>query len=811
MAKWDELQQDFSGGEVGPRFIMRDDTAAHGKSALKMLNFIPTLQGTAVRTPGSTFLQEIDATYARIIPYITPTNAKALVVMKPAVGAVQGDMEIIEGIDAATNPSTLSSMRALDTLQEIRTNVVPNGNLEGFNPWIMSPDGQYTGGNGNLLGWAYDDKIFKGSPRDWKYPEEADTISMINIFTLPADLVPASTLILNAHITYQANRTSDELEGNGTSVMEVRVGTGSDPTTGLIFTQPLNLPVGGRWDQTVGVPGQVQPGDVMWIQFITTAQRKDSNSISDPIMWLRTLKLVGLVSRQVNTTPLLASVPYTEDELKDVQFVQSPYPGSAGGDRGKELVMVHPNYTPKRLYFVAPDYVFGDIFTDDPSQHYGQFNWDTQGYPAACTSFMGRLVLGGSTVDPFLGSSDGANTETVWATVVGQWNKFTTTPAYADYPVDGRAILATDSVTFTAIYRSPIKWLAGQKQLLVGAESMEYTASADGIFQVGDLGVEMQTTHGSSSVQPVGMGQYVVFPAEAGTKLRALQYLEDDKGWVAPDLTLLHPELFSSGIVRMVRMRNPMQLVVVVKGDGDVAILSQDTYAQVQGWSRLSLGGNVIDAAVLTDENGSDVLYLLIRRTDENGAAVLYLEAISNWVEGVQYRYVNSNALIINASTTNIIGTPGDPTGQLGHLEGQRVQVVGDGQFLGTYLVTNYAVILIDDAGLPIQVQTALVGLAMACQLDTLPLITKDPGSKKRYNKITVRTLNSSRPMINGERPADRDPSTFQNQSQYRDIIYDNEVAVLGTTVGQVISVTETVPIRLEVTGIFGAVKGDEL
>ena len=89
MAKYHEVQRDFSGGEVSGRMFMRDDLQLHTKSLLVMENMMPTLQGTALRTPGSRFLWEFldteDATttHGRIIPYITPNNNYSLLEIVP--------------------------------------------------------------------------------------------------------------------------------------------------------------------------------------------------------------------------------------------------------------------------------------------------------------------------------------------------------------------------------------------------------------------------------------------------------------------------------------------------------------------------------------------------------------------------------------------------------------------------------------------------------------------------------------------------------------------------------------------------------
>jgi hypothetical protein len=92
-----------------------------------------------------------------------------------------------------------------------------------------------------------------------------------------------------------------------------------------------------------------------------------------------------------------------------------------------------------------------------------------------------------------------------------------------------------------------------------------------------------------------------------------------------------------------------------------------------------------------------------------------------------------------------------------------------------------------------------------------MPIIGQDPGAVKRYSKIYVRTIFSSRPIINGERPADRDPLTLQDESQSIDLFRDNQVAQLGWSQTQPISIRETLPVRCEIIGIFGTVKGNSL
>ena len=76
-----KIQADFSGGEISTRLAMRQETEVYNKSVQVMENFMPTLQGTAERTPGTRYLETITAVNneTRIIPYLTPANDRAIV------------------------------------------------------------------------------------------------------------------------------------------------------------------------------------------------------------------------------------------------------------------------------------------------------------------------------------------------------------------------------------------------------------------------------------------------------------------------------------------------------------------------------------------------------------------------------------------------------------------------------------------------------------------------------------------------------------------------------------------------------------
>ena len=809
-----KLQRDFSGGEIGPRMLMRDDTELHARSLLQMENFMPTLQGTAVRSPGSKFIQAITQTApglptnARILPYITPFGGKALVVLTPhngetGGGEIFGDLTILDNITGdADAPTSALNYRY----------IVPNGELVGDDNWDLDPPEYIC--KGNRQGWIVSQGWFNLAMRVGHHNPGCSATNgiMTAQFTMPSvadgGSYPADHIIISPDIFYNGNFGNKDY---GISV-QFRVGTGTTEGVDVsdIYLGPEidTLKAGGpHFIQNIVVSGSFTENQVLYISLkvkALTGPGNDGDAVSQPEFVANKLDVLSLHTATISGNEILGVVPYTADELDDVHFVQSPYVATdlLNQEPAKELVMTHSNHPPMRLYYnpTATGYVFEEIFTDDLTQFYGQWDWDTKGYPATCGSYLGRLILAGSSTTAATGPQlvNGASTETVWGTKVGDWSHFSDPDALVDL-----GVVPTDSISFTAIYRSPIQWVQGQKELLIGAAEVEYTASGEGIFQPADLGVFLQSTHGSNRVQPVPMGQYVLFPAESGKKVRALQFSAQDDGWTSPDQTLAHPGLLSSGIKRMVRMRNPHQMCAVVMGNGQMALYHIDTDAGIQGWSRTAMGGSVRDVAVLSNQDGVDILFMIVRRR-VNGVANLYIEAIPSWTVSDEWSYLTSSVTQIAPVATNII------TG-LEHLEGRDVQVVADANFLGTYTVTAGAITLVNQIAEDIDFVEATVGLAMPCSLKTLPLITDDPTSKKRYTSINVRTLASTRPMINGERASDRDPLSPLGLSQRLDTVYDNTVAVLGSDKYQTIEVTETLPLRLEVVGIFGKIKESSL
>ena len=784
--KFTHIQRSFSGGEISPKMLMRADTEAYKQSALEMTNFMPTMQGGAQRMPGTRFVmevteeedeEEIPATVGRIIPYLTSGNERSLVVLTPEV--IQLFLNITDNLDSSVAINTISGSTIT-----YRQQIVPNGSFnDGAQPWFLNPE-EYISANGEgPLGCIWRPNYMIISPRFYKVSSDHEVCTIRS----SAEVVDETDRVT---IDYDIDYFANPPDAHGSYTFLIQVSPNSNfsspiysqqfsdqefPTPGSTFIRQIN----------VDLPTTEWTG-TLYFRIVATALTSAEDKYSNPQFRVNHFHIfANRVAELVGTDGL--ATPYTAEDLPDLQYVQSPY-------ADKELVIVHPKYAPRRLFFDTdlgtPAYVFEVIpFTNAPTI------WSSNNYPAACSAYHGRLVLAGSqsfkvpTGDPVSSAA-----ETVWTTKVGEWTEFS----------DPEDVNPNDSVEFTATFRSPIQWVHGHKALLIGSTEYEYIASGDGIYSPGDLGVDLHSTHGSNNVQPAAFGNAILFPSDSGTKVRSMRYNADDAGWIAPDLTLMNPEICHPKIVRMVRLRNPHQMCLVVLASGDIAIFHSEN--DVVGWSRYRLaGGSVEDICIVGSSTGFDVPFLLVRR-DIDDVTRLYLEAIPSFTE------VDSTGWEYTASSIKFnFETPTDTLTGLDHLEGKLVTVYDQNRYVGFFTVTDGTVVLDDQAEGTTTMTSCVVGLTHLCILRTLPPEVADPGAMNRYSSFAVRVVGSSLPVINGERPADRSPLTPHGLSEGLEDLADVAVRTTGWNPYQSIEILERTPKRCEVIGIYGNLKSNSL
>jgi hypothetical protein len=211
---------------------------------------------------------------------------------------------------------------------------------------------------------------------------------------------------------------------------------------------------------------------------------------------------------------------------------------------------------------------------------------DTTGFPETVSFFEERLVFGGSTSYP----------QTVWASEAGNYEGFDIGDSSASnafiYTIAGNRV-------------NKIRFLTpGGRDLIVG--------TAGGEFKIGrptgeplkpdNVQVQLQTTFGTHTTQPVQIGNAVLFVQRQQRKVREFAYNFQDDAYIAPDMTLLAEHITEGGIVDVDYAQEPDSVYWAVRTDGTLLGMTYQREQDVIAWHKHIIGGKAANCTItLTD------------------------------------------------------------------------------------------------------------------------------------------------------------------------------------------------------------------
>ncbi len=420
-------------------------------------------------------------------------------------------------------------------------------------------------------------------------------------------------------------------------------------------------------------------------------------------------------------------------------------------------------------------------------------NWAGTNWPSAGAYFQSRLWLGGTPDEA----------ETFLSSVSGTPEDFTI------------GVLAADAMSYTMENFGGIEWMVGtKKRLLMGTINAEYVITSNGgVIIPGDIDADQQSAYGSASIQPVKIGDQVIYVSPDKRKIRAMNYEERQNNWMSVDLTFPSEHITAGLIKDLSWTQHPNNLLWVTLEDGTLACMSYERGNKISGWHRHDTQGTVLGAG--SGFNGEkSILVLAVLRGVDN---TFQLETMSDdyyfdsWLQTSLFTAIPAGGPVM-ANAYYIEG--------YGHLDGKLVQVVIDGAIHPDRIVGAESAsgegdgvagrIYVEYSG-----SVAVAGLQYIPELETLDL---DGGSQtgsgsahqKRRNKMHVKVLNSGLPMINGERGNDRNSDTAM----------DNPEDLVTTTIETVgldwdrkarVNVQQDLPLPLIILSIFGEISKNTL
>lgn len=226
-----------------------------------------------------------------------------------------------------------------------------------------------------------------------------------------------------------------------------------------------------------------------------------------------------------------------------------------------------------------------------------------------------------------------------------------------------------------------IRWIIPSAALLVGTARNELSVQEQTQQQVfaADNAVSVpQTEYGSRLLEPIRVGNAVLFIQRAGRKLRELIYDYASDRYKADDLTVLSEHIVDAGVIDMDFQQEPDNIVWCVLTDGSLAALTYNRERGVVAWVPHKIGGPdafvETVASIAAPDGRRDDVWLGVRRTI-NGQVVRYIEVIEDnrliEIDTADGLYGDCGITYEGLATKVIAG--------LGHLEGATVQVLADG------------------------------------------------------------------------------------------------------------------------------------
>ena len=394
---------------------------------------------------------------------------------------------------------------------------------------------------------------------------------------------------------------------------------------------------------------------------------------------------------------------------------------------------------------------------------------DHQGYPRTIALFDNRLLLAGTRKKP----------QAFFYSEINNYENFTATTTLADAPFFVET-LSDD--------QSAVQWLTAQRELFVGTASVEgvlTTRKQDEAQSAENLPiVRWNESMGSAHRPALPMRDSLMVLQRGRTVLNMISYSLEKDGYTGEEVSLLCPQLFSSGVLQMAHLREPYTGAFTVQEDGTLCHMIYEPKLQVTGWCKhTTQNGNFESVAVLpssgNESSDEDEVWVSVKRNvfktnvgnpwtvltaytigdevDRNGfvygclvdhtsssyipdptfdydLSVGYWEVLREDKRFIE-RFVTGNTAKQEASDADNLwyldaavkpaGTGHTTITGLDHLEGETVCVLADG-IKGSYTVASGSITLETPA------DTVIVGLPIASEFEPFDLEVEGSFGKRK-------------------------------------------------------------------------------
>jgi len=295
-------------------------------------------------------------------------------------------------------------------------------------------------------------------------------------------------------------------------------------------------------------------------------------------------------------------------------------------------------------------------------------------YPASVAFLSQRLYLGGTLSHP----------QTIFGSKIDDFHNF-------DIGLDD-----DDAFSFTiATDRSSrIKWMAGKDNLIVGTTSSEWLITGEGgRITPTNIQVLKQSAYGSAYNQAIQVADTLLFYQKGGRKLREYMYSNNNKAYLANDLTFFADHITSPGIDESTYQQNPDSILWNTKTNGGLVGLTYDRLNQIAGWHRHNTDGVFESVVAIDGHEEEDELWFVTRR-QINGVFKRFVEHMAPRLTNIDLVYSDASIIISNGATFSITSITNNITsvevaylGSTGLAEGDNIKIYGTNNDTYDYIV----------------------------------------------------------------------------------------------------------------------------
>ncbi len=361
-----------------------------------------------------------------------------------------------------------------------------------------------------------------------------------------------------------------------------------------------------------------------------------------------------------------------------------------------------------------------------------------------------------------------------------------------------------------------IKWIeATQSALILGTSAGDFRVSSEITLGPADIQVTKQNSARSYKTRAVSAHNTAFYIEQGRTKVRATRYGRERNSWTSEEVSLAAEHLFYGKVKRLAIIRQPEEVIFLMRDNGDLLAMHRMTTPDgfMASWSEMSTGEGVRIVDVcgyfsITDEE--DRLVVVAQdvgtgnycrmvmpyparqfQTAADGGATLSEQGIvhlDSWIRPVA---VSVEEGIYDVSP----------------LEGSCV-VLADDAYQGELEIVDGKVLL----PRPVSAGAYLVaGYPYIARCEPFEFAAGNPrgvgfGTKRRWNRLYVRTLDSAAPLINGVAVADRAPATAMGSPDLiRHGLAELKVSAQGYSEGSFVIMQDR-PYPTHVLGVYGEI-----